>query len=243
VRRPVFLLLLLVFALAGCTGGSPAAPTPTPPPSTSTGVVTITQPQSGAIIYGPTVYLAGTAENVPGNRFRLTAMTADDQPLFDTSIIVENGQWSYEAPNTRTGDPVELTISALPDKASGPDLDIVSIMLSNESQRPEGVFGSFTSPFDGDTVGGEVIPISGTASGLFEGNLNIGLEQPDGTVISGIVITVMNPGIMDEVPWQADMPTNGYRGPAVLRAYYHSAKDGSVVTLSTLSITVADAAG
>jgi hypothetical protein len=240
VHRPVFLVVLFVLALAGCTG-APAAPTSTPLPIT--GTVTITQPQTGAIIYGPTVYLAGTAENVPTGKFRLTAMTADDQPLFDASITVENGAWSYEAPNTRTGDPVELTISALPNGETGPDLDIVSIMLSNESQRPEGVFGSFTSPFDGDTVGGEVIPISGTASGLFEGNLNIGLEKPDGEIISGIVLTVTNPGIMDEVPWQADIPTNNYRGPAVLRAYYHSAKDGSVVTLATLSLMVADAAG
>jgi hypothetical protein len=73
--------------------------------------------------------------------------------------------------------------------------------------------------------------------------MNLGLETPDGEEVSGIVITVENPGMMDEVPWQADIPTNNYRGPAVLRAYYHSAKDGSVITLGTVSITVAEAAG
>lgn len=92
-------------------------------------------------------------------------------------------------------------------------------------------------------MGGEVIPISGTASGLFENTLNVDLETLDGNVISGLVLTIENPGMMDEVPWQTDIATNDYRGPAVVHAYYHSARDGSVVTFSKVSITVGDAAG
>jgi hypothetical protein len=234
MRRPFFVILFLI-ALAGCSVG--AAPTPTPVP----GSVTFRFPQSGAFIYAPTLYFAGQAENLPGNQFHLTAVTASDENIVDTMITVENGQWTYEIPNPHTGDPIEVSINAM--TTGGVELDSESIVLATEAQRPEGVFGTIISPIEGETVGGESIPVSGTASGLFEGTMNLGLETPEGEEVSGIVITVENPGMMDEVPWQADLATNNYRGPAVLRAYYHSAKDGSVVTLATVQITVAEAAG
>ena len=235
MSRP-FLLILLMIALAGCSVG--AAPTPTAMP----GSVTIRHPQSGSFLYAPTLYFYGSGENLPGNQFRLTAVTATDETIVDTVITVENGQWTYEIANPHTGDPVELAVNALP-AAGGGELDSSSVVLATEAQRPDGVFGTLLSPIEGETVGGESIPVSGTASGLFEGTMNLGLETPDGEEISGIVITVENPGMMDEVPWQADLATNGYRGPAVLRAYYHSARDGTVMTLATVSITVAEAAG
>jgi hypothetical protein len=235
MRRP-FLLILLMIALAGCSVG--AAPTPTPLP----GSVTIRHPQSGAFLYAPTLYFYGSGENLTGNQFRLTAVTASDETIVDTVITVENGTWSYEIANPNVGDPIEVAINALP-AAGGAELDSVSVVLATEAQRPEGVFGTIISPIEGETVGGESIPVSGTASGLFEGTMNLGLETPDGEEFSGIVITVENPGMMDEVPWQADLATNDYRGPAVLRAYYHSAKDGTVMTLATVPITISEAAG
>ena len=230
------LLILLLIAFAGCS--VTPAPTATPNP----GSVTIRHPQTGAFIYAPTLYFYGQAENLPANQFRLTAVTANDQTIVDTVITVDNNQWTYEIPNPQTGDPVEVTISAEP-VGGGAPLDEATIGLATEAQRPQGVFGTLLSPVEGETVGGESIPVSGTASGLFEGTMNIGLESPDGVEVSGIVITVDNPGMMDEVPWQADLPTNNYRGPAVLRAYYHTARDGSVVTLATVNVTVAEAAG
>lgn len=233
--RP-FLLILILIALASCSVGP--SPTATPLP----GSVTIRHPQSGAFLYAPTLYFYGSGENLPGNQFRLTAVTASDQTIVDAVITVENGQWSYDIANPHTGDPVELTVNAVT-AAGGAELDSTSVVLATELNRPEGVFGTIMSPIEGETVGGESIPVSGTASGLFEGTMNLGLETPDGEEFSGIVLTVENPGMMDEVPWQADIATNDYRGPAVLRAYYLSARDGSVVTLATVPITISDAAG
>ncbi len=234
MRRSGFAALFFIL-LAGCS--VVPAPTATPNP----GSVTIQTPQTGAMIYSPTLYLSGAA-NLPSNQFRLTVINALDETLLDTLITVQDGRWSYDMPNAPTGDPIEVTISALP-ATGGLDLDTVSVVLASEAQRPAGVYGAILAPFEGDTVGGEIIPVSGTASGLFEGALNVDLTKPDGTIISGIVLTVENPGMIDEVPWQTEISTSNYRGPAVLHAYYHSAKDGTPVTLAKVAITVAEAAG
>lgn len=232
----ISLLILSLVVLAGCAVGPSATSTPNP------GQVTIQRPQTGAIIYGSTLYISGTAENLPTGQFRLSAVTASDEVIIDSPVTIENGVWSYETPNAYTGDPTELTISALP-AAGGPELDVASVVISSEANRPEGTFGSILNPFEGETVGSGTIPLNGTASGLFEGTLNIDLKRPDGSVITGIVLTVENPGLIDEVPWQADIQTTDYRGPAVLRAYYHSAQDGTPITLATVPITIGDAAG
>jgi hypothetical protein len=236
----ISLIVVLTLMLAACKPAAP--PTPTVPPIV--GDVQITTPVTGSIIYAPTIYLSGTASGIPAGGFRLLITSAEDETIADTTVTTSGDTWAVEFPNPVTDTPVEITILALPTDATVPgDYDVVSVMLAAESLRPEGVFGTINAPFDGDSPGGDIIPVFGTASGLFEGTMNLALEQPDGTVISELVLTVPNPGMMDEVPWAAEVTTNGYRGEAVIRAYYHSARDGEKITLDTVTVTVQDAAG
>lgn len=225
---------------AACAPAVPPAPTIPP----LVGDVQITTPQTGSIIYAPTVYLGGTASGLPAEGFRLLIVSAEEVTLADTPVQPQGDNWTLELPNPVTTTPVEVTISALPVDASVPgDYDIVSAVFATEKERPEGIFATIITPFDNDTAGGDIIPLYGTASGLFEGTLNLALEQPDGTVITEQFIPVNNPGVIDEVPWEAELTTNGYRGMAVIRAFYLSARDGEKITLDTVTVTIEDAAG
>lgn len=232
-------LLLMITFMAACTPAVPASPI-VPVPS---GDVSITTPQTGAILYNPIFYVAGTATNLPAAGFILRAISTDEQVIGEMTVQPEGDSWAVELEHTRPEEPTEITLFALPVGNVAGDYDVISVVLSSEDQRPEGVFGTILTPFEGDEVGGDIIPVFGTASGLFEGTLIVALEQPDGTLIQEQVITVNNPGIIDEVPWSTEIPTNGYEGEAVIRAYYQDANTGNDVTLANVSVLVVFAAG
>lgn len=234
-----FWLIFTLILLAACTPSVPAAPTVAAP----VGDVQITTPQTGSILYSPTLYVAGSAANLPAGGFILRAISADDTVIGETTLIPDGENWSVELAHTRPTEPTEITLYALPIGDVLGDYDVVSIVLSTEDQRPDGVFGMILTPFENDEMGGDMLPIYGTASGLFENTLIIALEQPDGTLLQEQVITVNNPGIIDEVPWTAEIPTNDYTGAALIRAYYEDASTGEKITLASVTINIVFAAG
>lgn len=232
-------ILMLVFA--ACSSAPAATPTPA-----LVSEVQFFVPQPGTIVFSPTLHLNGTASNLPADGFRLLVTTAEDATLADQVIQPDaNGNWSAEVANTITTDPIEVTVSALPADASilG-DYEIVSVVFAPESARvQEGVYGMIFAPFDGDTVGGELIPLAGAASGLFEGTLQLALIDEAGATAAQVTITTMSSDPLDEVLWAADLPTNGYLGTATIEAFYTSAKDGEKVILDSVNVTIGDAAG
>ncbi|NWF67830.1 MAG: hypothetical protein HXY40_01970 [Chloroflexi bacterium] len=240
--RAVVMLALMALLVAAC---SPAASGPTPLPGL-TGSVMITYPPDGTTVYAEAIYVQGSAQGVPNNTFALEVVGADDQIIARSTVIVTDGQWTVELPHTYTGEPMEATIYAIPDNT---DLSIAqtyasaTIIIAGMSYRPEGVFGSITSPATGSTIGGDNLTVTGTASGLYQGTLLLGLFAPDGAQISQIVIAVFNPYFTDAVLWTGEVPTNGYTGAAELRAYYQQASDGKDVTLASVQITITAVAG
>lgn len=241
------LISLVTLILAGACGpGTPAATLPPTPPEI-TGRVEITMPQPATVVYAEALYLSGTAENIPDNRFTLHLLDSDDQLLAQTAVTVqEDGRWQVELVHGYSGDPDEASILALPSYPGAPaggTYAARSIMLAGSSARPEGAFGSITGPLEGDSIGGDFIQVSGTVSGVFENEFTLELVSADGRVIDQRPVLTANPYYVDEVPWSAELATNGYTGPATVRAYDLSAHDGSEIALASVNITLTNTAG
>lgn len=230
------ILLLMIFGFAGCAAG-----TTTPQ---LRGEVSIEAPLTGSVIYAETIFIRGTADNLPDYTFWLEVNTATDESLFNAPITVVDGQWSVEIVPEYAGDPVEVTIFALPaNREITQEYDVESVVLSRPDLRPDGQFGSIRAPQPGSNPGGDRIEVSGTASGLFENNLIVSLERADGTVIDEQVVTLANPYFVDEVVWFTSVATNDAVGPAIIRAYGLDARDGSEIVLDRLEISLGDNAG
>lgn len=121
-----FLLCIAVVILAGCAVGNACDTNPDSrhsDHSTSSDRLDPLQPD---------VVFLWSSVDLAANQFRLTVVTAGDETLIDTPIVVTNGEWTYEAPNTYAGDPAELTISAV--DSAGTALDIVSVGACDGSQ-------------------------------------------------------------------------------------------------------------
>lgn len=241
------LILLILFSGAACSPNPPAATaTPLLPPTLS-GTVEISIPQAASVIYAEALYLAGTAENIPNQQFKIKLLDPEGLALTQVDVAVqEDGKWQVELVHGYTGDPTEITIAALPSYTDAPADTLYaerSVLLAGHSARPEGTFGSITAPLANDTIGGDFIQVSGTVSGVFENTFTVELRAEDGAVIDQKLVTATNPYFIDEVPWTAELLTSAYTGPATIRAYALSARDGSEIPLADVSIILSRTAG
>lgn len=220
--------IILVFLLIA-TACSPAVPQPTITPSIPTleGSVDILYPEDGSIIYSEALTISGTATT---SDFTLKLIGPDEQVI--AQVAGQAGDWKVELIHAYNGEPIEVNILAVPiDTETGIDYDIATILLANIDSRPEGIFASITSPAEDDTIGGEMIQISGMASGLQ--TLFIALIGSNGTVINSQDVTVHNPYMIDDMPWTAELVTNGYTGSAEI----HIADGQNIISSITITIT------
>lgn len=238
---PVFALLVAIVAACGPAAN---APTATPEIPTPQGQVVIENPANGSIIYAETLTVSGTASDLPDDTFRLILRAPDDTVVTEADVTVIDNRWQTEFVHEHEGDPAEMMLIAAPTDATiTGDYDIVSLVVSPLENRPDGTFGTIISPQEGQSTGGDIIAVAGTASGLFEGTLIIRLLNEDDAIISENIITVTNPGIVDDVPWSAEITTEGYTGPATLTIGYTDAQDGDDVIIDQVDFTVTNTAG
>lgn len=237
----IFLWLLL---LAACT--SDATPdnvdnTDSPTVETISGNINITNPLTGSSIFAEALYVAGTAEDLPGDSFHLRVVTADEAVLVKTNVTVEDGAWSVELIHEYDGVPNEALIIA--EDEQGNQYDVESVLIASMDNRPQGTFGVILSPQEESVVGGDQVEVMGTGSGLFENTLILQLTEPGGEIITEVILTLDNPYFIDERVWVADVETNGHTGPAVLLIGYQDARTGDFVTLDEHAIMLSVAAG
>lgn len=233
-------LILLVVALLAACSPSTAAPTATPAPS---GSVTINHPGEATTIYAELFYAQGVASEV--STFTLDIVDADDVVIQSVPVVVgEGGAWTVEIPHGYTGEPAEVTVIARPSDAESTHVFAsTTVILAGIAYRPDGSFAAITSPPTGQQVGGEAIPVSGTASGLFENTLLVGLYDADGEQISMVIVTLTNPYFVDNAAWSAALPTNGYLGSAQIRAFYNEPRDGKETVLAQIDVEIGEPAG
>jgi hypothetical protein len=207
MHRIILAFLLLI------TACSPASPVPTPTIPALSGDVHIVYPQDGATIYSEVLIISGTATTPD---FALKLVAPDETIIAQTTIQSQADTWQIELVHSYNGEPIEVNVSAVPiDTNITTEYDTLTIVLSRIENRPEGIFGSITSPSEGGTVGGEVIPISGMASGLSE--ISLALIGSDGANIDSRDVALYNPYLVDDMPWTAELATNGYLGDAKIR--------------------------
>jgi hypothetical protein len=245
-------IILALLALSACsltTDESPAPTTPVPPTETLTGTVNIEYPLDGTIVYSEVLYVSGTASGVPGDEFSLRVLGDNDEILAQWIVQLQpadEGRWTAELVHGYAGQPVEAHIVALPVDTDFPapatnTYDSVLVALLHHSSRPADLRGSISSPNEDATISGATVFVSGTASGIFENTFTVSLLDEDGDEISSQIVTVVNPYFIDEVPFSVELPTNGYTGPAQIRAFTHSAEDGSEILIGSVNITVTEA--
>jgi hypothetical protein len=209
--------------------------------------VEITYPLDGTIVYSELLYVSGTATDIPNKTFLIRLVGADDQKIVEAAVQPgEDGSWTVELAHGYNGEPMEMALLALPaveDVSNESDYAIHQIVVAAQSYRPQGSFGSITSPSEGGTVGGESFEVTGTVSGVFENTFILALMGEDGTEIDMKPVTMLNPYFLDEVPWVAELETNGYTGSAVIEVYEISARDGSKIPFGSVRVTVVQEAG
>lgn len=240
-RTSLIFLALMIAALAGCGVPNMPAETPTPTTPALIGDVRFIDPAPGTIIYSETLRLGGTASDLPADGFSLQLLV-DETPIVDTIVQPDGESWSLELVHGYAGEPIEATlIASSPNPLVMGDYDRATVVLASLEYRPEGAFGALLFPTDGLVLGGDVIQVSGTASGIPDNTLTVILEN-DGGILDEQTVQVDNPYHIDEIPWQIDLATQGATGPATVRVFYLN-DAGEAVSLGEVSIMLSVVAG
>ncbi|MGB7341913.1 MAG: hypothetical protein WBC91_23650 [Phototrophicaceae bacterium] len=240
--RLKLILITLIISLVACTSNE--APDDAPTQEMLQGSVDVTSPVSGSIIYSESVLVRGTASNISEEGFLLEMVAPDDTILGAATVLAnDDGTWSVELVHTYAGDPTEVTLVAKSSADSTLDYDIESIALATLDNRPEGVFGSITSPQDGAQVGGDSILITGRGSGFFENTFGLALVNTEGEVVQEIPVTLDNPNFIDDMIWEVEMLREDFIGNATLQMQYQDMESGDTIILDEVDVVVSAVAG
>lgn len=240
-----FCLIVLMVILTSCRTAAPSAtmiPTSTAVPSALTGRVTILTPPQGAVVYSEVLNISGIVSGLPGDTFMLTLAGPDDETIARAVIHAADEEWRIELPHSYIGEPVEASLIARPaDPLVSEIYAQQTIALAGLSYRPEGMFGSITFPVEGSTAGGETLLITGSASGVPEGALTVDLIAEDGQTVTRTYAATVNPYLIDDMPWSAELGTQGYTGPAAIQI--SAQNDNTIIPLAQIQIMIDTAAG
>lgn len=243
-KLTIIITILTMIVIACTPSDSDDNATIEPTQTILQGNVDITSPLSGAIIYAETIFLSGTASDIPDEGFQIQLLAPDDSVVAEATVQPTDGTWAVEVVHNYTGDPTEVNIIAKSvDANNASTYDIESILLSAIDNRPDGTFGEVTSPTDGMSIGGDTLLISGRGSGFFENTFGLILETPDGELITEIPVTLNNPNFVDDMPWEAEIPRNDFVGNAVIRMVYQDMESGDVIELDRVEVVVSTVAG
>lgn len=211
----------------------PRLPQPgTPIPSEAT--LNIAEPlQNGVVAIGTPVTIRGTASGLPQDRVTVQAVDANSVVLAGQTTSVNNGQWQVPLlVNTIPGTSGRIVVFAT-SPTDGSVVATTSINVTYGQGEVSEVMIEITSPqantevnFDGS------ISISGTSSGLFEGNLIVRALDNEGNVLAEEPTTANTDG-----DWSLDLDVEveeSTRG--TLYAYAQSAQDGSLVAVDAVNV-------
>lgn len=236
------LMIVSILVLAACGGSSEPerSTSPTATMEAGTGAVDILLPQNGSIIYAEAIQISGRLDGA-AQQFAIRLVTPDDETITETTLDTQPGDWSVELAHGYTGDPTEVEIQAV--SSAGDVYDAATILLSDVSNRIEGSFALIHLPLDGDTVGGDMIPVQGRASGIAGDQLTVELVDSSNTVIDTQIVTLNNPYVIDEVPWQADLALNEATGAATIRVSAPDVESGEMIEYDRIAVVLSEAAG
>ena len=201
-------------------------------------------PTDGTVIYAETLHVSGVG--FVGIEITVQVVDIDSAIIIDSEVLVDDkGQWEIDLQYDTREKPVEVTVLALANQGTKDKScqDSTTVILAGPSYRPDGVFGTIHSPPEGSTVGGDLLEIKGTVSGITENTFWLEIVDEDGLVIDHTVVTVSNPNHEDEIPWTAEIATNRYVGTATIRAFTKNPVEGDETLIGRVNISIGTAAG
>ena len=235
-----FILFAIIAVLSSCGTNFPAE-TPMPTEPSLIGRVDIASPQLGSIIYAELLFASGSIQGV--DAFQLRVETVDGDVLYDAKITGIDGHWRREIVHGYSGEPIEAVIRAKSANSQVKSVyDEVPILISSLAYREEGIIGKILFPTEQQTVGGDSIQVTGTASSIPDNRLSLMLRYDDG-LLDKQIIALDNPYQIDERVWSADLLTNGYLGEAFIDIAYTDPETDSEEVLDTISIIIGSVAG
>lgn len=235
--RSILGVLALLLA-AACT----PTPSATQPTDTFETFVTIESPRIGTVIYSGTIYVAGTTNESMNDAFQIEVITGNSDVIARSIVTPIDGQWDVQLPHAYTGDPTEITIIAsVSDGETSAELDLASAVLSPIGNRPDGIYGWILQPANGDTAGGEQIPVFGVVSGPGMQEIIVTLGMGD-EEISRTSLAIDYPNKLDEIPWQLDLLTDNRTGPVQITLGYID-ENGTFIVLDEVELVLTAVAG
>jgi hypothetical protein len=200
-----FSVVLWVLLLAAC--GAPQG---------KTGSAALLTPVDDSLIYASALAVTGTSDGVNQAGLLLTLADESGAVLSQATVAADQKTWAVELIHGYAGDrlPVMLNLRAADDPTAEP-YATRSLTLAGFQHRPEGAFIDVFDPAPGVEVGGDEIGVSGRASGVGQ-TFTVQLVGSDGTILSESLVTLSSPYAVDDVPWQASLPTSGVTGSALI---------------------------
>jgi hypothetical protein len=167
------------------------------------------------VYYSDLLTFSGTASGVPGSRFLLVLADAQGQAA-SVVVPIADGVWQAFVPFA-AAEPAVLTVEARAlQRGLHSPYAAAPVAVSPLAQRPPGRYGVIFSPV-GEVVGGEMIPVLGSVSGVGERAVTLQMLAPDDTVLHTQEVTLAVEARIDEVPFAVDLPTLETTGPVRLR--------------------------
>jgi len=111
-------------------------------------------------------------------------------------------------------------------------------ILATAAERPDGVYVDVLAPQPGDEAGGDLIGVSGRASGVVGGALTVELSDSNAQIIDTRTITLQTTNLLDDVPWLANLKPRDAKGNAIIRI---KGADGTLY--QTIPVILSSAAG
>lgn len=241
-------MLLAVF-LAACGGGTEDTTVNQQRTTLSQSLVEIIHPPDSTIVYAETLYVSGTVAEAP-QQFMLELVNTDSQVIFQTVINAQTENWEAELVHGYVGVPDEILLRAIPEAPptaqNTPQVsiayDTATILLSDISNRPEGIIGIITLPPNGTQTGGDTLLITGRASGVPDNTFLLELVGDGDEIIDSREVTLTNPYLVDEIPWEFALATNNYTGQATIRMVT-TGEETETTLLDSIVVTVTHVAG
>jgi len=182
--------------------------------------VMLNTPTRGAVVYDSILTVSGQTEGV-GNAVMIYVEPSQASPTFpgySYASEVVDGRFSVDFIPAYNGSPLEMVVRVYGvNDVARETLKAESVfVLATSDERPDGVYVDVLTPQPGDEVGGDVIGVSGRASGIMGGVLTVTLVDSNAVVMDTQTVTLQVVNLLDDVPWQANLkPADGKRNAII----------------------------
>ncbi|HEX2622065.1 MAG TPA: hypothetical protein VHL11_18035 [Phototrophicaceae bacterium] len=209
-------------------------PGPTATPDPLDGKVALISPPAGSVIYASALYIAGTLADVPTKALLVRVVDDNQTVIAQARVDAISGDWSTELIHGYSGDPNPVTVQIVP--AIAPDAGVLAssqIVFAPLADRPEGTFVTIATPTDGTELGGDSIPVTGTASGIPENAFMVDLLDSSQQILAHQQITLAGRYPVDEIPWSTTLVPGDYIGNAIIRITLPDGMEQSIAVVIT----------